>query len=209
MKPVNKLSFLLFLSILTFSCQTEEEKLKEKIEPVLRDLVLRDSLVAKLDSLKIVKIDTLTELEYASMQMLKLANLGSYYAERSKFYDELSNEANISAKSNLKLARRYLEVLESASLASSAHASAIEHLNKSGEFTNMSQVYADSVKYFFSKIDSIKERISKGEVDSVNLKGYIPIFKIIGADKKGFEVRKDSLNVLLSENLNVIPVNIK
>ncbi len=75
-------NFLIILLVcFCFSCKNKQDELGEKIEPVLKDNVVKDNLVAKVDSIKIYKIDTLTDVQFTQRQITDLNNKSAQYAQ--------------------------------------------------------------------------------------------------------------------------------
>ena len=75
-------NFLIVLLVcFCFSCKNKQEELGEKIEPVLKDNVVKDNLVAKVDSIKIYKIDTLTDALMTQRQITDLNSKSAIYAQ--------------------------------------------------------------------------------------------------------------------------------
>src|ERR1700753_1536838 len=83
--PVNYHTMRNFLIILLvcfcFSCKNKQDELGEKIEPVLKDNAVKDNLVTKVDSIKIYKIDTLTDAVMTQRQITDLNNKSAQYAQ--------------------------------------------------------------------------------------------------------------------------------
>ena len=75
-------NFLIILMVcFCFSCKNKQDELGEKIEPVLKDNAVKDNLVTKVDSIKIYKIDTLTDAVMTQRQITNLNNKSAQYAQ--------------------------------------------------------------------------------------------------------------------------------
>jgi uncharacterized protein YcfL len=200
---------LLILTFMLASCQSEEEKLKIKLEPIVRNAVLKDSLAIKLDSLIIFKVDTLTEVDYAKEQIEIMKSKIWYHLHMSSTFNERAEMNHTIAKAKQAKAKMYLNVLNSRTLAEIEADDANKDLQEGLTFLKQSELHTDSSSYYEKRIALMIANRRAGKIDSTKLIGYIPRYRIIGANNNGVEVRKDSMYMFISPNFNILQVSIK
>jgi hypothetical protein len=76
-----KFLFIALLACIFFSCKNHEDQLKEKIEPALKSISVEEGLVSKVDSIKIYKIDTLTDVQLKQREIADLNTKSAYYIQ--------------------------------------------------------------------------------------------------------------------------------
>jgi hypothetical protein len=198
--------FIFFaLILLTISCKNEEEELKEKMIPVLTKITLQDSLVAKLDSIIIYKLDTLTDLNAAMRRLTMLNNLSDHYIRLAKFDTEMAELHQSSGKSRTSSASLYYSVLDSKTLGDIEIGEAKEYFEKSRESVKHSKLMLDSSTLMSNMASKILLDVKQKKIDSLSFRGYIPHYIVKGADKEGVQVA-DSMFVFLSKDLHIIRV---
>lgn len=67
--------------------------------------------------------------------------------------------------------------------------------------------YADSANELFKKTKMLIKQLTSGKLDSTNFKGYVVVFKVVGADAKNKEIKNDSLQVYISPTYHIIRSN--
>lgn len=199
-------TIILLVSILFLaSCKNEEEQLKVKMLPIIREMTLRDSVVAKLDSLIIYKLDTLTDLKMAVRRIDILNQLAGYYIRSAEFNNQMAEIHQSSASSHASSARLYYSVLDSKTLGDISKDDAKSELAKSNEQLKQAKLMSDSSKMMSDLAQKLLSDMKAKNIDSVTFRGFVPRYIIKGADKKGIQVT-DSMYVYLSKDLNIIQV---
>jgi hypothetical protein len=202
-----KYFYLAALVCILASCKSKEQKLKEKIIPVIDTIVLKDSLVHKIDSIKILKIDTLTDSLYAERT---LTNKLRYYEFYTKMLSYNNDELGY-LLSDIKLKRRQLELYSDldgfSTLRKITKEEADDKIQEFKEKAKVGGLYQDSITLTKKEIAAISERLKQKKYNTKNFRGYFILFNILGSDKRNLEVRKDSLNLYLSPSFRVIPIN--
>jgi hypothetical protein len=199
--------FLYIIVLLLFSCKNQHEQLRERIEPIIRAIVLQDSLISKIDSIHIYRIDTLFNLQYAKRRIINLNNAIDLYVSMSKSYFTSARLERQQAALHTDQARLYLTVLNSKALGKMELNDSKASLDSSASLSNQGNLYLDTAKSISSKINLIRDSIKAKKIASNNFLGYQVIFKILGSDKRNIEVKKDSLYTFLSPNFRIIPIN--
>lgn len=202
-----KKSVLALILILLVSCKSKEQKLKESITPVITQAILQDSLVNKIDSLIIYKIDTLTDVEYSLKKIDNLNRRVAFYIEMRKSYYDRAELDQKSAKLNISQARLYSGILDSKVLRDISIDDAKAKLKSSQELLDKGSSYLDSAKNLNKIIDEIHKKIKNGEINRKSFKGYIASFRLMGSDNRNTEVKKDSMYIYISPALRIIPMS--
>ncbi len=141
-----KLNYSVIFTIVLFicACKSKEEELKEKMIPVIRELVLQDSTVSKLDSIIIYKLDTLTDLNTATRRVSMLTNLSNHFVNISEMDLQMAQFHQSSGKSRASSARLYYSVLDSKTLGDIELGDAKEEFAKSNRMVEHSKLMLDS-----------------------------------------------------------------
>lgn len=194
-------SALLAISII--SCKSKEDKRDQKILEVLPKVILDDSLAFKIDSIKIVKVDTLTELKDS---LSKISVLNRWYQTEKNLADiESSTSKNLQSSMQLSLSQaRLYRMLNSNVLVDSELESAKRYKDEAIEANNKATEHLERANLINKRILKIADLHEKKKLDSVNFKGYWVLFKVIGADKKNGFVKLDSLFVMLTPEYHII-----
>lgn len=202
---MNKVYLILFSFSILCSCKSPEDKLKEKMLPIIKTTILQDSVVSKLDSLVIYKIDTLTDLKIADQKIINASHTIDFYTSMAKSYFDQAELEQSNAKIKSSEAEMYLTILDSRALGMTSLEEAKNHLKESQSLSKQSDLYRDSAKYFIEAADKMEAQIKSKKLDSVTFKGYVPHFKVLGATDKNVVVKKDSMIMFLSPELRIIP----
>ena len=197
--------FPLIIAIGFFSCQSEQQKLKQKIDPILQNIVLQDSIAAKVDSIKIYKVDTLSDLRYAQRQINNLNAEIDYFLSVEKNYLNQSNLKKESASLELSQERLYASI-NSRVLVQTERDEITRDVNDMKELIKEGQNYSDSATIAINKSKQLQLKIDRKQLNSKNFRGYVILFKVLGYNKKNIEVKRDSLNIYLSPNFRIIPI---
>jgi hypothetical protein len=200
-------SLIFLLSILFFSCQNKLEKLKEDIKPIITQRLISDSVIYKLDSLTIFKIDTLTELRKQVLIIKSLEINKSIFYTWCEFYKKYSEQYLDMGTKTLNDAETHRNLLGDNVLSNTEASISIEQLNQGKTYLNKAQLYLDSTDMINAKIGLIDSIINAKGFDSTIQIGYIVHYNIIGADRNGNEIKRDSLTKILSKELNFIKLN--
>ena len=200
-----KLTLPALLLILLVSCKSKEQKLKDAITPVLTQAIFQDSLVSKIDSLIIFKIDTLTDVEYSLKKIENLNRQATLYVSIRKSYYDRAELDQQSAKLSINQARLYTGILDSKTLRDMSLDEAKAKLKSSLELIKEGSLYSDTIKNLTKTAEEIERKIKAGEINRKSFKGYIAHFRIIGSDKKNIEVKRDSMYLYLSPAFRIIP----
>lgn len=189
---MNKSIATLLCICLVFSCKSPEEKLKIKVMPILKSYVLdkqgKNTYVSKIDSLRILRIDTITPMKdsnYILSQITDILNIGT---------------AKI--KTNNELLENQLTQLK---LYGELGWNTLFETTK-GEIKKIQ----NETSLNLEKLSSIKDRIGiidslniLGKIDTVSLTGYNILFKLIGQDNTNNEVRIDTGYLQLSKEMHI------
>ena len=65
--------------------------------------------------------------------------------------------------------------------------------------------YDDTSTLYLAEVKQIQDKIDQKKASTKNFRGYIVLFKVLGADKENTEIKKDSLTVIISPNYRIIP----
>ncbi|GAA4907061.1 hypothetical protein [Mucilaginibacter defluvii] len=201
--------YLTIITLIAFliSCKSKEEKLKEQFLPIISNVVKQDSLIYKMDSLTIFKIDTLSDLKIAQQQISNKSRDFEFFMSMVKSYNSQTELAYKSASLNAQQASLYYNILESDVLGDIAKDKVKTEVSRAKELSAKSQKYLDSAKLVNSQIDNLDKKIKNKKINTKNFKGYVVWFNLLGSDKKNMEVRRDSLYIFISPSLRVIPTS--
>lgn len=197
--------FLIILALT--SCKSKEEQLKESILPVLTNAIVQDSLVHKIDSIKILKIDTLTDSLYAERRLLNKSKIFDYYLSRSKMYQTQAELDGQSAKLSQQQSTLYYEYLNSSTLSRMSADDAKSKIASLKENLAKSTVYIDSAKKVNAEMQKIENDLKIRKNKPKGFRGFLVTFNLLGTDKKNMEIKKDSMLLYLSPALRVLPIN--
>lgn len=81
-----KIFLTLLLVCILFSCKNKHDEANEKIEPIIKSNVLQTGLAAKVDSVKIYQLDTLTDKRIAQLKIADMNSKNAYYAHMADKY---------------------------------------------------------------------------------------------------------------------------
>lgn len=81
-----KIISLALLACVLFSCKNKQDEAAEKIEPVLKSNALQNGLAARVDSVKVYGIDTLTDMRIAQLKIADMNSKNTYYAHMADKY---------------------------------------------------------------------------------------------------------------------------
>ncbi|GAB3923121.1 hypothetical protein GCM10028827_09210 [Mucilaginibacter myungsuensis] len=185
------------------SCKDKEEKLKDQMMPLLTDIIKQDSLVSKIDSLRIFKIDTLTELDIQERMMHRVrANIDHFQklSDNSLEIAKLKMSQAQSSISSMKLS----QAIDAYDLADIERDNAEKYAEESKDEAQQAKAYSDSSQKYIKLLEDHAALRRAHRIDSVKFKGYIARFKLLGADKDNAAVKLDSMYVFFNENLRVI-----
>lgn len=199
-----KIKHALLLVVCIWGCQKPEEKLKAKIEPIIRKLVIQDSLASKIDSINIYKIDTLTDIDYAYAKMTNAKRKIDYYIESSKNYFSQADLTQSNANIKISQAKLYYQVLDSKVLGETSVQDARDDMKEAMKLAGEAKLYADSAKQLTAYIQTIEKQLKGKKTDSTTFRGYIVNFRLQGANDRNEEVKKDSLSLYLSPTFHAI-----
>ena len=202
-----KAKISLFASVifatLILSCTSKEQKRDSEILKVLPNLILNDSLAAKIDSIKIIKVDTLTQLKDS---LSKIAVLSRLY-QRERLYADMESDNSKSLRQSMELslsqARLYREI-NSSVLVESELESAKRYKDEAIASNKKAIKHLERANLINSRILKIADLHEKKKLDSTTFKGYWVLFKVIGADKKNASVKLDSLFAMLTPEYHLI-----
>ena len=187
------------------ACKNKQQKLEADIKPILMDIVKRDSLVSKIDSLIIIRVDTLTDIEYAQQRSIHYNAMASYYHSMLAITTEELDLKLDQAKRAGSVARSFDDL--SAQLANTYRENSKEYIKDAKKIQEKCKMYVDSESYFIRKDSIIARDLKYNKVDKKTFRGYIARFKLTGADKKNIYVKKDSMYAYISPQLRIIPVS--
>lgn len=191
--------------VLLYACKSKEEELKEAMLPVIRELTLQDSLVTKLDSIIIYKIDTLTDAKTALRRLFLVNDQMELFNSMAKSQQLLSDLYKSNADSRISSARLYYNVLDSEVLGDIERDNAREEFKKSRERLKESNLMLDSSEIMSTIATKLLSDLNNKKLDSTTFRGYIPRYIVKGADAKGVQV-VDSMYVYLSKDLHIIKI---
>jgi hypothetical protein len=197
------------LLILIYGCKSKQEKLKERMVPVLTSLILKDSTIKQIDSLVIFEVDTLTDLKYNKRLIGIMNSHSDYFVNMAKIENDKTDSYLNLLRSSKSSAQLYYNVLDSKTLGDMEMDKFREYNKKVSESIKAAQGYIDSSKLMDSRIAAMTKSIKEHKVDSTNFKGYIPWFRILGSDKDGIQIKRDSMYVYLSDQMSIIKVEEK
>lgn len=174
----------LFLSLSIFiSCQSKEEKLRKEIQPIVinyyKELAKEDKLT--LDSVKILKIDTLTE---------KKDSVNSYWRLHHRYTSSIGlfKAQGDLVRSNLNLMR--LSSGLSSSLYENAKSDFENEQEKFNEMVRISDIQS-------KRLDALDKLIQSRKLDSITPKGFIVLSSIKARNAKNEANDYDSLSLVL------------
>ena len=202
--------YIIFASIVVItSCKSQEDRLKEKIVPVLTKKALQDSIVSKVDKLIIDSIVTFTELEWTKEKIRRYKFSINLYLTFIKHSEEmvqlLIDRAKLEAKSGKIENETMSLILKDESyktLPVKARAITLIAIEEDQARIRESR---ERVQKDSSQLVQLEKKLSEKTIDSKNLRGYIPFYRITGANKEGVEVI-DTLKLYLSKELNIMAI---
>lgn len=200
---MKQLSIVLFM-LLIYSCKSKEEKLKEKITPIIQAAVLKDSTVVNIDSLIIYKIDTLTALKDSLSKISRLMANVDFENRSAKNSVSMAELIQESAKIDISQAKLYREVFGKGVLSEAKTEDAKNNVKKSNKYLDEASAYTAKSDYYLSRVTNIKKLVSLGKIDSVTFRGYIVTYRIKGSDKDNISVKKDSLMNMINPDFRII-----
>lgn len=196
---------LLYISLLLFvACKNPDQELRGKLMPILHSAIIQDSMLSKVDSLRIIKIDTLTDLILAKRRMINLTMKADSYTEVARYCLDQAKLSQQSGELSLEQERLYAE-LNSPTLVDIQKNEVIRHSKDIKELINKAQLYNDSAGIYIKKQEAIQHQIDQHAIDPKNFKGYSVLFSVSDADKRNIEIKKDSLKLYVSPAFRIIP----
>ena len=174
-----KFFLILLFALFLFSCKKKEEKLREKFIPLLTTMFTKEKFwVTKVDSIKIYRIDEISDMKYSLNGIDNLKSEKSFYGVLKESLDDaLIGEKKKGSVSYFK-----------------DTSFTVSDINK----------YKDTIQHIVKKMDSISEKIKTGKVSSENFRGYIVLLKLSGSFDTT-KVKMDSMRYFISPNLKAIP----
>jgi len=203
-------TLFMLVALLTFnSCKSEDEKLIERIKPVLTKFILQDSILVKIDSLLIDSIQTFSETEWSKEKIIRYQNLIVFNNKMAEFSEERLEILNETAKIETKG-----DEIENETMAILLNDNSYKKRTPKPRVTTEIDInnekedlleYKKNIANYNSLIEELKKNINLNKYSSDKKFGYKPYFRVIGADKNNVEI-KDTLAISLSENLNILQI---
>lgn len=183
---MKKLILLIILQFVFFACKSEEEKMTEVAKVFLQEDIKQNKEFKSLDSLKLIKVDTITHkrqaLEYWSQMVDKL----KFYSEMS----ELSFEKYKSSKNMLGL----YSMLDSPELIRIQTSDTKDDLKEY-------KMYDDSLGILLKKSEIFKTKLDK--FDSIKPVNYYHHYNLL-LRRKDNSILRDTVFIVYDLDKNII-----
>ncbi|MGI8635645.1 MAG: hypothetical protein ACR2KZ_09605 [Segetibacter sp.] len=179
------------LTVLLTSCKSEKQKVEESSLESIRtyldvNLVKEIDDFKSLDSLRIIKIDTITEKQELKLPIEYAINSATHYNRLTNLSIEMAKNKQTIANLGSTIYGGYVNKLE--------HESAAEEREKVKK-------YNDSAKLLLNMADSLQKKQSKA--DSTTLK-YYAVKCLIQYTKKDMTFEKDTAVIPVSKDFRVV-----
>jgi hypothetical protein len=186
------------------SCSSKHDQIIAKVEPIIKEIVVQDSLVKIVDSLIIYDLDTLTALNDSLSKIDVMLNI---LRQQNHLASSAMNLADLevqSAKLSRQQAQLYLNGLNSQMLSDMQLEERDDHLNRSKAYLEDSNKARKLSQQWLDRVDNIQNLRDQKKLDSTTFKGYIARFRLKGADASNSAVKLDSMYMMFNPDLRLI-----
>jgi len=136
--------------------------------PVVVDIVKKDSLVAKIDSIVLWKIDTLSDAKFTERHIINQYRKVESYLEISKSFRNQASLEISQAKLNRQQAELYGGILESTTLQRIAIEDEDKNIKDYREHLTKSQTYLDSATNLNNEINKLDSNLKAKKINTKN-----------------------------------------
>jgi hypothetical protein len=198
---------MLCLSI--FSCKSKEQKLaelKEKMIPILTS-ELTHKYSVKVDSIKIFKIDTLSDSLYNELRTNVLYDKMQKYMDKRQYYFGRQKDLDNEADEAYDAAHMELYTPDEAQFRQSEMDTYSQRWDEAKDYQNIVQKYSDTLNVIAKEIGILENKAKITKLNKRNFLGYFVQFHFIGADTNNSQMDIDSVRYCISPTFRIMQLD--
>ncbi|MGN6181872.1 MAG: hypothetical protein ACTHNW_22010 [Mucilaginibacter sp.] len=203
MKPF---TFLGILCLSLFSCKNKTEELKQKIIPIITtDLITKYSV--KVDSIKILKIDTISDSLYNKLRTNNLYNDMQKYLDKENYYIDREKDLYNQAKDAYNAAHMELYTPDESQFRKEQMQTYNERADDAREYEGIVKNYGDTLNAIMKEINSLEKIAKTSKLNTHNTLGYFVRFNLLGANKDNTQLKVDTMGYCISPTFRIMKMD--
>jgi hypothetical protein len=199
------LAFLVLLCLI-YSCKSKTERLKAKLLPVIEKEVNTLGL-HKIDSLKILTIDTISDSLYAQLRQNAMYFAADNYAKIANQNSSRSVELVYQAREAYNAAHMELYTPDESTFRQEQMDVYHQRQAEASDYSAKCHKYLDSVNMALAEIKRLDKILVDKKTNKKNLLGYYVEYYLSGADDDNHEVKFDTLRLCISPSMRVMKID--
>ena len=196
------LIFLIFVCLFC-SCMNSNERLKQKLLPILNNEILTLG-VSKIDSIKIYKIDTISDSLYYQLRSNRLYHSLKYYMDKRGYYFSRQKDLDYQAEEAYNAAHMELYTPDQTEFRREQMDVYKQRSDEADDYKNEVQKYSDTLALFLNEVKRVENIMKTKKLKKDNLLGYFVSCNVLGVDKDNSEMKLDSLGFCISPTFRIM-----
>lgn len=192
--------------LMLFSCKSKEQKvteLKEKIIPVIdSDLIHKYSV--KIDSIKIFKIDTISDFIYNKLRTNTLYNVLNKYENKQNYYFGRAKDLAYQAREAYNNAHMELYTPDENEFRREQMDRYNQKLDEEKDYQKTMQKYGDTLQIIANEIEKLEKQRKTNKLNKNNFLGYAVLCHFVGADIDNSQLNIDTMGYFISPTLRIM-----
>lgn len=160
--------------------------------------------VSKIDSIKIYKIDTISDFLYAAIRQAKLFTMSKTYLKTGYEYGDMVKEKKYQANEAYNNAHMELYTPDEESFRKQEMNIYNRRTDEGNHYLKEAQKCLDTIRMIQTELNKVNKKLADKKTQRHNFLGYYIRFRLLGSDKDNNELKLDSLAISLSPNLRIM-----